>query len=168
MRMWVDGACQTTADGNSIGAAAAIVQHNSGTIETHTAIIPSSEVPTPQRVGLIAVILALEQAAEKQPLQVFSEEEMLVIIYTNSAYARGCMTTWIPAHIDESCIDVIRAGSNNTAAGGNRDLIEHAVNLQVQVEQCGRVVYEWIPNEQNLSALYIVESALDAYQNGHY
>ena len=78
----------------------------------------------------------------------FTDEGMLVTVFTDSAFAHGCMTSWIQAEIDERCLDAVRAhtgsgssGGNSGSGGqggfssGNRDLVEHAVNLQAQVEQ---------------------------------
>ena len=162
MRMWVDGGCRGEAHGGPVGAAAAVVEDNSGKIETHTAVLPASPIPTSQRAELTAIILALEQAAERQPALSFSTERMLVTIYTNSNYARGCMTGWVPAAIDERCVGSVGRGV------GNRDLIEHAVNLQSQIEQSGRVVYEWIGSDQNHRAQHAAISAIDAFQDGQY
>lgn len=145
MHMWVSSALFQPAFGPPIGAAAVVVQHNNGVLETYTAIIPHNPPTTPERAALAAIILALEQAAAKQPSQMFSEEEMLITIYTSSVYAHHRMTSWIQAEIDPRCLDAVRAYSNGVGGTGNggqgeeeaghRDLMEHAVNLQGQVEQ---------------------------------
>jgi len=169
IRVWVDGTCYTPANGEAIGAAAAIAEHrNSGVLETHTAILPTPPSPTAGRADLMAIILALEEAVRRANTQVFLEERMHVIIYTTSAYAHRVMTSWIAAHIDRDCRDDIRNYSSAQGGSGNRDLTEHAVNLQSEVEWCGPVEYVLIEEWQNQDARNAADWAVDASLEGQY
>jgi ribonuclease HI len=169
IRMWVDGMCYTPANGESVGVAAATVEHrNSGVIDTFTAILPMPAFATNSRADLMAIILALEQAKRRAETQQFLEEPMRVTIYTTSAYAYRVMTSWIAAHIDRDCREDIREYSSAQGGSGNRDLTEDAVNLQTRIEYCGTVDYEVIEEWQNQNARDAVDWALDAYVNGHY
>lgn len=167
--IWVDGICFTPANGDSVGVVAAILDyHDSGVTDTFTAIIPMPTSATNSRADLMAIYVALEEAAQIAATRVFLEEPMRVIIYTTSAYAHRVMTGWIAAYIDRDCREDIRNYSSAQGGSGNRDLTEDAVNLQTEIEYCGTVHYEQIEEWQNLDARNTVDEALNAYLNGHY
>lgn len=169
MRIWVDGICFTAANGDSVGVAAAAVEHrDSGVLETFTAMLPMPAFASNSRADLMAIILALEQAKKVATTQVFLEEPMRVTIYTTSAYAHRIMTGWIAAYIDQDCREDIRNYSSAQGLNGTRDLTENAVDLQTEIEYCGTVGYEQIEEWQNPHARYGVDWALDEYRNGRY
>jgi len=154
MEIYVDGGCRGNGHAGSIAAAAAVMKKKYGKIEYWTRSLPQIPTPTNQRAEITAIILALDVALEKME-QLDTNPYLDVTIYSDSKYAVECMNNWI--------YKWTRNGWTNSAGYqvANRDLIQHASELDDRLKEEGDVEYVWIPREQNELADRYCNEALD-------
>lgn len=149
MTFRVDGACRNNGKHSAVGAAACIRYYNySGTTkrwQSRTQALPAVPRPTNQRAELIAFIVALEWALERYE-QLHSSPKMKVTIFTDSQYAVKCMNEWSHKWINNGWensrgVEVV-----------NRDLIEWALDLKMQLKDVGKVRFVWRHRSENEDA----------------
>ncbi|KAI8935308.1 hypothetical protein NX059_007894 [Plenodomus lindquistii] len=143
----VDGGCRRNGYQGAIGAAACVLlRRNRQPYLTWTKELPSDPTPTNQRAELNAIVLALEVALMRDK-ELDIHATLDVRIETDSKYAVGCMTTWMPKWESNGFVN---------AAGyevANRDLLEQAVSLEQEIyAQNGEVTYSWISRSENTEA----------------
>ncbi|KAI8930704.1 hypothetical protein NX059_012313 [Plenodomus lindquistii] len=143
----VDGGCRRNGYQDAIGAAACVLLRRNGQpYLIWTKKLPSDPTPTNQRAELTAVVLALKVALTRSE-QLNIRAPLDVRIETDSKYALGCMTTWMPKWESNGFIN---------AAGyevANRDLLERAVDQEQEIYDLnGNVTYSWISRSENTEA----------------
>ena len=157
MVMYVDGGCRRNGFSGAFGACACVCVYRWGRDRIYTKRLPASDrpVPTNQRAELYAIILALEQASNKQN-ELDNYPYMHVTIYTDSKYAHGCMTEWYRKWQNNGFINSL---GNEVA---NRDLIERALALESDILDHGNVIWEWTPRSDNTAADEAANDEMDA------
>lgn len=144
----VEGACRGNGRPDAIGAAACCLYTNSsgtGEYRKRTAKLPPWPTPTNQRAELIAIILALEWARERNENRRRSAM-MNVTIHSDSEYAVKCITQWIYRW---------QANGWRNANGvpvKNQDLIERVSGLSDNLRNHGVIHYIWVPRDENHDA----------------
>ncbi|KAK7977825.1 ribonuclease H1 [Apiospora saccharicola] len=147
MNFHVDGGCRRNGQHyNVIGAAAAVWKGRYSDKYRTRALPPAgyyySPEPTNQRAELTAVIMALEWALERYS-QLNGCPRARVRIYSDSQYAVNCMTMWIYNWANNGW------QSARGCEVANRDLMEWATALDVEVRKLGSLRYVWVPRRQN-------------------
>lgn len=153
----VDGGCRSNSRVNAYGAAACCLMGKS-TYAYQTRRLPSYPIPTNQRAGLLAIILALEWALKEQ-LKASQRNGVYtpldVEIKADSKYACDCLTEWLPVWQRNGWLNSKRKPV------ANRELIQEAVNLEGQIRQQGSVKYTWVSREENVEADRHCNEAMD-------
>ncbi|KAI1413505.1 ribonuclease H-like domain-containing protein [Hypoxylon sp. FL1857] len=158
MKFMVDGGCRGNGQSWAFGAAAACMMSRNGSYWTRTRRLDTDDYDaTNQRAEILAIILALEWALEKHG-NLDLNPDVDVTIYSDSAYAVKCMTTWI-----------YKWASNGwTNARGydvaNQDLLQEASDLDDAVQELGTVNYVHIPRRYNQEADEACNDVLDEMQ----
>lgn len=159
MVVQADGACRRNGMDEPVAAAAcAILTRNRRGYWGFKEVLPTLywTNQTNQRAELSAIILALNMALRRiERLQV--QADVRVTVESDSKYAIGCMTEWIEKWQNNGWIN---AKGNDVA---NQDLLEEALESQENLEYHGKVVYRWIPREENTTADMLCNQALDEW-----
>jgi ribonuclease HI len=153
IEVYVDGCCRGNGQSGPIGAAAAVFKKKYEKRDIWTKCLPQYPLPTNQRAEIAAIILALEQILEKYE-ELDLQPRLKVKIYY-SKYTIGCMTEWRDRWI--------RNGWKNSSGYevANRDLIDHASELEATVRGLGAIQYIWIPRSENQEADSACNDAMD-------
>lgn len=154
--MKVDGGCRRVGAHGAIGACAAAKVYQNGNVSSSwSRALPWSPTPTNQRAEIAAITLALEKALEDVHDLNDPKPFVKVFINSDSKYAVGCMTEWLPKWLNNGWI--------NSAGGdvANKDLIEEAVELQDRLEEYGDVEYKWVPRVLNEYADRLCNEMMD-------
>lgn len=163
----VDGGCRNNGKANPVAAAAGCRVYRGGRRYTHrTRRLPRHPTPTNQRAELLAVVLALEWALERNET-LHLATYLQVTVQTDSRYAHGCMTEWVDKWLCNGWTNA------RGLAVANQDLLKRAVELEDRITAGGgRVEYVWIPREQNELADQHCNEEMDAQedesQGGYY
>ncbi|KAJ7136114.1 ribonuclease H-like domain-containing protein [Mycena epipterygia] len=151
LEAWVDGACRRNGFPDAVAGAGVFFPRFKATVAVYTAL-PRSPQPTNQRAELSAMILALEVAIRKQRRICESKTYppfFFLIVHNDSQYAVKCLNTWIDSWLANGWF------TSNGQRVQNRDLIEKAHGLKTDIERSfggGRVTFEWVPREENITA----------------
>lgn len=153
----IDGGCRGNGQRWAIGAAAACFWSSYyRRWLTRSELLDTSRFPaTSQRAEITAIIIALEWALEKLD-HMNTSADVFVTIYSDSAYAVGCMRDWIFTWVENGWVN---ARGQFVA---NQDLLRQASDLDYQVKQVAFVNYVRIPREQNQLADDACNEILDA------
>ncbi|KAJ5093471.1 hypothetical protein N7456_009332 [Penicillium angulare] len=155
MKIYTDGGCRDNGQPGARAAAACGFKTIWGKFwRPRTKVLPLNPTPTNQRAEITAIILALEEALIKYEA-LHGNPYLKATIHSDSKYAIGCMTEWLPKWVRTGWI---------TSLGdpvANQDLIQEASALHDQLKGKGRVRYVWIPREKNEYADRKCNDALD-------
>lgn len=155
MVIYTDGGCRNNGRPGAIGAAAAVVEQRFGKKVSRTESLSTDQWPaTNQRAEILGIIIALELALEKHRT-LHTNPRLDLTIYTDSKYARDCMTNWIYKWTRNGWINA--AGQDVV----NQDLLKKASSLDDEVVDIGNVRYEWIPREENQLADELCNDDMD-------
>lgn len=142
----VDGGCRFNGYDNAYGAAACCLMPRRSRRGYYykTKRLPRGSHPRPtnQRAELLALVLALEWARDRND-ELDGCPQLAVEIRTDSKYAHSCLTEWIFKWQDNGWTN---ARGTQVA---NRDLLLRAVELENWLLQRGTVNYYWIPRSEN-------------------
>lgn len=107
-----------------------------------------------QRAELIAIIMALDLAL-KAYYKFGINDDLDLVIRSDSQYAVNCMTNWIYTWLNNGWLTSSR---RNVV---NRDLVEIAYTLHSEASELGSLRYEYVPRAQNSLADRYCNKALD-------
>ncbi|MBW0527491.1 hypothetical protein O181_067206 [Austropuccinia psidii MF-1] len=146
MEFQVDGGCRLNGRSNAFGAAACCWMLRWNNHKGRVLKLPQNmrPIPTSQRAELHAIILALEWAVERHG-QLNNRPKFRVNIQTDSQYAYGCMSQWLPRWQRNGFLNCRGTKVSNS------DLIQKASKLQdkIEDEMRGTVCYRWVPRNKN-------------------
>jgi len=157
LTVWVDGACRGNGKSWAQGGCGVAVEQRSGRLLGYSFPLPSHPTPTNQRAELQAMIHGLELAIEKRNA-LDLDPYLILTMKSDSRYAVDCMNVWINnwrqnGWVNSKGYEVV-----------NRDLITRIDDLWDEIIDgagSGKVVFRWIPREQNSFADKLANDALD-------
>lgn len=157
MRMSVDGACRRNGDQDATATAAVIIHLPDGEEdETWVKHFPDNPHLTSQAAQLTAVVFALELALDiERRNSHIGVPYMRITVMTDSMYAIGCLTEWYHDWVHNGWAD----GAGRPVA--NKNLIQEALYLKIEIEENGDVIFQLIQEAQNFAAACAVDDALN-------